>query len=49
MRRKIIFDKTVSNMMQIIGHKEHDPILLTAIITFCIDLFETDEMMKNEE
>lgn len=35
--------------MSILGHQKTDPILLTAICTFAIDLFECDELRYDEE
>ena len=35
--------------MNIIGNEETDPILLTAVLTFALDLFECPEVKNDEE
>ena len=36
-------------VLAIIGHNRADPILLTAVCTFALDVFETDEIVKDSD
>ena len=40
---------TIINLMQITSHPRTDPILLTAICTFCCDVFENEALTDDEE
>ena len=48
-RRKIIEEPSVLELMCITSHESTDPILLTAICRMALDLFETDEIKKDEK
>lgn len=43
-RQKILGTEVATDLVAIMGHAETDPILLTAVCTFALDVFETDEV-----
>ena len=47
-RKKIIDETCVLELMSITNHDSTDPILLTAICRMALDLFETEELINNE-
>ena len=48
-RINIILDPVILNIVNIMSHPKTDPILLTAVCKFALDLFECDELRYNKE
>lgn len=48
-RKEILEHEVVKSLINIMKHPAADPILLTAVCTFALDLFECDELKESEE
>jgi len=48
-RLLILNDPVVLDLIAIMGHEKTDPILLTAVCTFALDLFECPQLRYNAE
>lgn len=46
---KILSQSVVIDIISIMGHDTTDPLLLTAICKFALDLFQTDDLKYDEE
>ena len=45
----ILDEPVIADLISIMSHKKTDPILLKAICTFALDLFESDELRYDAE
>lgn len=43
------YETVVQDILLIMSHRKTDPILLTAICTFCLNLFEVDEIRYDQD
>jgi hypothetical protein len=48
-RKKILEESVVKDLIAIMSHEKTDPIFLTAVCTFALDLFETPEVANDAE
>ena len=48
-RINIILDDVILDIINIMSHSKTDPILLTAVCKFALDLFECDELRYNQQ
>ena len=49
LKEPILNDSILKDLLSLMSHEITDPILLTAICTFALDLFECEELKNNEQ